>query len=70
MSDNNTLNNDEMKELLILAVNKAGGVTKWAKAKGMSHTPVSLMVQGKRPISEPVANALGFLCETRYRRIR
>jgi hypothetical protein len=69
MSDD-TLHNGEVRALLILAVKASGGVMKWAKAVGMSHTPVSLMVQGKRAVSEPVANALGFLCETRYRRIR
>jgi hypothetical protein len=70
MSGNETLNYYEVQAQLILAVNAAGGVSKWAKAKGMSHTPVSLMYSGQRPVSEPVANALGFFVETRYRRIR
>ena len=70
MSEDMTLHNSDVRRLLIVAVKDAGGTVKWAKSKGMSHTPVSLMISGERPVSEPVANALGFLCETRYRRIR
>jgi hypothetical protein len=70
MSDDKTFSHSDVHITLMNVVSNAGGPVKWAKAVGMSHTPVSLMVAGKRPISEPVANALGFLCETRYRRLR
>lgn len=47
----------------------ANGVMKWAAKAGLSHTEVSLVRNGHRPASEAVANACGYIVETRFRRI-
>lgn len=60
------------KEVLIelrTRVAAAGGVMKWARLAGLSHTPVSLALSGERPVTEQIANACGFVTETVFRKI-
>jgi len=51
------------------ATEAAGGVVAWARAAGVSHTAVSLTLSGHRAVPESLANACGYIVETRYRRI-
>jgi hypothetical protein len=60
----------QMRRELENQVRAAGGKMAWCRRHELSHTPVSLMLGGKRPVSEAVANALGFICETRFRSMR
>lgn len=65
-----SISSTEMIEELRRQVRAAGGLAQWCRAHGVSHPPVSLMLRGKRPISEAVANACGFIVETTFRQVR
>lgn len=60
----------EMRDELARQIGAAGGLRPWCRAKGISHAPVALMISGQRQISEAVANACGFICETTYKPLR
>ena len=61
----------EMRRVLAEAVERAGGVRAFARKAGLeSHAPISLMLAGKREVSEAVANALGHFAETAFRPFR
>lgn len=59
----------ELRAELNARINAAGGVMKWCTKSGLSHTEVSLARNGRRPIGEAIANACGYIVETRFRRI-
>lgn len=51
------------------SVNLAGGVKEFARVKGFSsHAPLSLILSGKRDISETIANSIGLMKIQTYRK--
>lgn len=69
MSGSDSLTEGQMRALLNERIEAAGGVMAWCRIVGLSHAPVSLARDGSRCIPESVANACGFIRETRFRRI-
>lgn len=63
------INQTEMRAELRRQVDAAGGLMVWCRMRNLTHAPTSLILNGHRPVSEPIANACGFLIETVFRRI-
>lgn len=55
-------NDDELLKTLIATIDKAGGVSAWARANKLfsQRGNIDRMYQGKRKISEAVAMKLGY----------
>lgn len=64
-----TLNQREMRAELRRQVDAAGGLMAFCRMHGLTHPPVSLMLSGTRPVSEAVANSIGFIAETTFKRV-
>lgn len=60
---------NDLRAELQAAVTRSGGVMAFSRAKGLAPTSVSRALNGQRPVSEALANALGYIVETTYRRI-
>lgn len=60
---------DDVLAELRLEVERAGGIVAWAKLADLSHTAVSLVTTGARPVTERIANCCGYQEVTVYRRI-
>jgi hypothetical protein len=67
--DQTTISARELLQDLEARIDVAGGVVAWSRRAGISHTEVSLARSGTRQIGERIANACGYIAETRYRRI-
>lgn len=65
-----TLTQREMRVELQRQIDASGGIMIWCRARGITHASVSFMLSGKRPVSEAVANAAGFLMEPTFRKIK
>jgi len=50
---------EDVVQLLRAAVEKDGSQAAWARRHGIERTNVNAMLSGKKPVSKPVANALG-----------
>jgi len=50
---------EDVVQLLRVAVEKDGSQAAWARRHGIERTNVNAMLSGKKPVSKPVANALG-----------
>jgi hypothetical protein len=60
----------EMRRILASSVERAGGVRAFARnLDRVSHSSLSMMLRGDRPISPIVANKIGLILETTGRRI-
>lgn len=53
------MDDNEVIAMLRSSVADAGGVTKWAKVHGMSHSIVSEVHSGSRPPTKQILDALG-----------
>jgi hypothetical protein len=61
---------DEVRTALAAATSSRGSLTAWCNRYGLHHGNVSEMRSGIKPITEPVANALGFLRIVRFKKTR
>lgn len=60
----------DMRAVLQNEVLKAGGVREFCRQKGIeSHSAVSQALAGKREVSEGIANSLGYLKLTIFRKM-
>ena len=50
---------EDVVQLLRAVVEKDGSQAAWARRHGIERTNVNAMLSGKKPVSKPVANALG-----------
>jgi hypothetical protein len=50
---------EDVVQLLRAAVQKDGSQSAWATRNGIERPNVNAMLSGKKPVSKPVANALG-----------
>lgn len=57
----------DLRELLREACARAGGQKAWAQEHEVSPQLVCDILQGRRDVSERIANALGFIREVRFR---
>lgn len=62
-------NDDELLKILIATIEKAGGVSAWARANKLfsQRGNIDRMYQGKRKISETVAAKVNFYREWEYK---
>lgn len=59
----------DVRAEMMRQVMAAGGVVAWAARAGVTHTAVSLVLSGARPVSERLANACGYQKVTMFRRV-
>jgi hypothetical protein len=62
-----TLSASQLRLEIARQIRTEGGLCAWCDARGLSYSSVSLAVNGRRDVSEAVANAAGFLREISYR---
>ena len=62
-----TLSASQLRVEIGRQIRTEGGLCAWCDARGLSYSSVSLAVNGRRDVSEAVANAAGFLREISYR---
>lgn len=60
----------ELRERLSAECERIGGVRAFARATGASASVVSAVRSGARPMEPAIANALGYVVVTQYRRCR
>jgi len=53
-----------MRSVLADAVDLAGGQRAWAAKTGIQQSIISETINGKREVSEPIINALGYVVQT------
>jgi hypothetical protein len=53
------ISNEKALDILIKAVDRAGGVVKFADIVGVSSSLISLVMSGKRSMNDDIAAALG-----------
>lgn len=61
---------NEMRVELRRQMDADGGCAAWCRKTGVSETTVSLAINGHRGIPETIANAMGFISEKTFRKIR
>lgn len=60
----------ELHRILAQSCRDAGGQAAWARRRGFSAAYVSDLVNGKREVTEAVANSLGYVRQVRFVPIR
>jgi len=53
-----------MRSVLVDAVELAGGQRAWSAKTGIQQSIISETINGKREVSEPIINALGYVVQT------